>query len=130
MLLRLFKSSNAICEREINEHIHVLGKIGKLKYDFIDNNHKPFSDWINKHNLYSDLESTQFNIKSKSIGNLFGNSTERKMWIRENIWNKFTPPLIRPFLYFIYRYFIRLGFLDGKIGFIYHFMQGLVFILL
>ena len=35
------------------------------------------------------------------------------------------PPLIRPFIYFFYRYIIRLGFLDGKAGFIYHFLQGL-----
>ena len=26
--------------------------------------------------------------------------------------------------YFIYRYIIRLGFLDGKPGLIYHFLQG------
>ena len=32
------------------------------------------------------------------------------------------PMFLRPSLYFCYRYFIRLGFLDGKEGFIYHYM--------
>ena len=31
---------------------------------------------------------------------------------------------MRPVLYFSYRYVIQLGFLDGKHGFGYHFMQG------
>ncbi|MEM3265838.1 MAG: glycosyltransferase family 2 protein, partial [Thermoplasmata archaeon] len=34
------------------------------------------------------------------------------------------PLFVRPFLYFIYRYFIKLGFLDGKEGLIFHFLQG------
>ncbi len=34
------------------------------------------------------------------------------------------PLFVRPFLYFIYRYFFKLGFLDGKEGLIWHFLQG------
>ena len=34
------------------------------------------------------------------------------------------PLYLRPFGYFCYRYFLRLGFLDGKEGFIFHFMQA------
>jgi hypothetical protein len=37
---------------------------------------------------------------------------------------------VRPFLYWIYRYVFRLGFLDGKEGFIFHFLQGFWFRLL
>jgi hypothetical protein len=40
------------------------------------------------------------------------------------------PSFVRPFLFFFYRYFIRLGFLDGKQGLIFHFMQTLWFRLL
>ncbi len=126
-VLRLFKHKKANCEREINEHIHVDGKIGKLKADFVDHNHKGFTFWIDKHNKYSTFEANQFDKTHAGIANFWGNSTERKQWIRQNIWNRFMPPLIRPFLYFFYRYFIKLGFLDGKVGFIYHFMHGLVY---
>ena len=34
------------------------------------------------------------------------------------------PPVLRGTLYFLYRYFIRLGFLDGVEGFYWHFLQG------
>ena len=34
------------------------------------------------------------------------------------------PLFWRCFAFFIYRYFIRLGFLDGKEGFLWHFLQG------
>lgn len=40
------------------------------------------------------------------------------------------PPLIRPFIYYFYRYIIRLGFLDGKAGLVYHYLQGLWYPLL
>jgi hypothetical protein len=34
------------------------------------------------------------------------------------------PLFYRAFLYWFYRYFLRLGFLDGKEGLIYHFLQA------
>ncbi len=127
-LLRLFKRANASCEREINEHITVMGNTGKLKNDFVDYNHKDFTEWLTKHNKYSTFEATQFDTVSAIKSNFWGSQPERTAWIRQHIWNKFMPPLLRPFVYFFYRYIIRLGFLDGKVGFIYHFMQGLVFL--
>ena len=48
---------------------------------------------------------------------------ERKKWIRENVWNHL-PLLLKPFVYFMYRYFLRLGFLDGREGLVFHFLQG------
>ncbi len=47
-----------------------------------------------------------------------------KRFIKEKLYNRL-PIFVRPTFYFIYRYFFRLGFLDGKEGFAYHFMQGL-----
>ena len=41
----------------------------------------------------------------------------KKRWYR-------LPLYIRPALYFVYRYRLRLGFLDGKQGLIFHFFQG------
>ncbi|MDP3974683.1 MAG: glycosyltransferase family 2 protein, partial [Candidatus Jorgensenbacteria bacterium] len=34
------------------------------------------------------------------------------------------PLFCRAFLYFCYRYFVRLGFLDGIPGLTFHFLQG------
>jgi len=43
--------------------------------------------------------------------------------MKENFYTKL-PLFIRPFLYFLYRYFLKLGFLDGKEGLVWHFLQG------
>lgn len=135
-ILRLFKKEKCTVDRAINEHFVVKGKVGYLKNDFVDENKKGISEWISKHNSYADYEALEL-ISAKSqpakdaqLSNFFGSQVERKRWIRENIWNRFLPPLIRPFIYFFYRYFLRLGFLDGKAGFIYHFLQGLWFLFL
>ena len=34
------------------------------------------------------------------------------------------PLFMRPFFYFFYRYFIKFGFLEGKEGLMWHFLQG------
>jgi hypothetical protein len=40
------------------------------------------------------------------------------------------PLFVRPFLYFGYRYFWKLGVLDGANGFLFHFLQAFWFRLL
>ena len=132
-ILRLFKKDKGYIEREVNEHFVVEGKVGYLKNDFVDHNHKGISEWIDKHNRYSTFEAEElykFKLRRKAgekdkFADLSGSQAQKKRWIREHIWNPLMPPLIRPLIYFFYRYIIRLGFLDGKAGFIYHFLQGL-----
>lgn len=126
-IMRLFKPKTAELDESINEHIRLTGFVQKLKNDFVDHNLKSITFWIDKHNKYTSLEAQDlWNLKArknKSIGLRFRIQAERKKWIRQNIWNHL-PLLLKPFLYFIYRYFFRLGFLDGKEGFIYHLLQG------
>jgi len=52
----------------------------------------------------------------------FGNADERVMWLRD-AWLRL-PLFVRPAPYFAYRYLVCLGFLDGRAGFLYHFLQG------
>ena len=44
-------------------------------------------------------------------------SNSKRIWTR-------LPLFIRPCLYVFYRYVVKLGFLDGKEGFIFHVLQG------
>jgi len=137
-ILRLFKHKKATCHRDMNEHIKVDGEIGYLKNDFVDENQKGITDWLNKHNKYVAFEAQELlnfeedkkNNKKDVMSNLFGSQVERKRWIREKIWNPLLPPLVRPFIYFFYRYIVRLGILDGKAGFVYHLIHGLFYRLL
>ena len=127
ILLRLFKKDFAKVERDINEHVHVDGKVGFLKHDFADENRKTLSDWIAKHNKYSTFEAIEMINVEKNLTKFdrksFFNAPkhEKKKMIMRYIWNKI-PPMSRPFLYFTYRYFFKLGFLDGKEGLIYFMM--------
>ncbi len=58
----------------------------------------------------------------------FGSPDQRTLQVKA-MWSRM-PMYVRPILYFFYRYFLRLGFLDGKDGFIFHFLQALWFRLL
>ena len=54
------------------------------------------------------------------------NPVERRRWAKRNLYER-GPLFIRAFLYFVYRYFLRLGFLDGREGAIFHVLQGFWF---
>ena len=54
---------------------------------------------------------------------LFSSQEKSRRWLKKNIYSKM-PLFLRTFVYFFYRYFIRLGFLDGVEGLIFHFFQG------
>jgi glycosyltransferase involved in cell wall biosynthesis len=124
-ILRLFKKDKGLFQREINEHLVLDGRASKLKNYFADDNQKSLHFWWKKHVDYAQKEAfALFNTNSSSIKlDLWGSQSERKSWIRYRIWNRL-PVYIRPFLYFMYRYFFRLGFLDG---FSFHFYHGFVY---
>ncbi len=87
------------------------------------------ASWIDKHNRYSTLQAKEELERKKGARQqavteklLGGNPDQKTAWFKR-IW--FNAPLfVRPMIYFIYRYFFQLGFLDGKQGFIFHFLQA------
>ncbi len=111
--LRLFRQGLAKSEeREMDEHLILLeGRSQKLKNDFIDENLNNLNWWTQKHNQYSDREVAA--IVRRPV---YGNHRLAFYYRLPLFW--------RAFLYFIYRYFFRLGFLDGRAGLIFHFLQG------
>ena len=127
-ILRLFRKGKARSEeREMDEHIVLLeGRADKLKHDFIDDNQKNLESWISKHNNFSTREARE-RIKKASDSEYQTSGMEgqvmRKRWLKERLYLKL-PLFYRAFLYFTYRYVFRLGFLDGKEGLVFHFLQG------
>jgi hypothetical protein len=101
-----------------------------LKNDIIEENKIDLTEWINRHNRWASDEAVEFLSENRGAGEvqgkLFGSPIERKRWLKGRIFYH-SPLFIRSFLYFIYRYFLRLGFLDGKEGLIFHFLQGFWF---
>lgn len=129
-LLRLFRRAKGRCEdRSVNEHLVVEGITGRLNNDLIHEDLRGIGDWIDKHNRYASLEARElFRRRSEQGGEidarLFGSQAQRKRWLRYRVFNRM-PPLLRPFLYWTYRYFVCGGFLEGREAFIYHFLQAL-----
>ena len=135
-ILRLFRRGKGRCEdRAMNEHLIVEGEPGSLQHDFIHEDQKGIDDWINKHNRYATREALE-QIKREDQHQqeeievrFWGRQAERKRWLRYWVWNRM-PPLVRPFLYFIYRYLLTGAFLEGRAAFVFHFFHALWYPLL
>jgi|SRR5580704_12602588 glycosyltransferase involved in cell wall biosynthesis len=135
--LKLFRHSGAFLDdNEFDYRFYVNGPTARLKHDIIESNQNEWgiSFFIEKHNRFaSELAAEEIKRNQGGLGylaktNYFGNPDQRILWLKTR-WNSL-PLYLRPFLLFIYRYFLRLGFLDGKEGFIFHFLQSLWFRLL
>jgi glycosyltransferase involved in cell wall biosynthesis len=129
-MLRLFRNGCAhIEQRWMDEHIILdKGKSVLLEGGFEDNNLNSVSWFIDKHNKYATREMIDIILKellstNDEISKETGFKIKFKRFLKQNIYMKL-PYFVRPLLYFLYRYFIQLGFLDGAKGFGYHFMQG------
>jgi len=118
--LRLFKKGKARYEeRSVNEHMISYGKTGYLKNDMLHENLRPLADWLEKHNKYSTLEAEEF-LNRKETGLLQSffskDQVSRKRAVKEKIFYKLP---FKPFFLFLYLYIFRLGFLDGRVGFVF-----------
>jgi glycosyltransferase involved in cell wall biosynthesis len=132
--LRLYRRGRGRCEQRLyDQHFVVDGNVTRLSEDYIDVLSSGINTWIQRHTRWADLEAKQ-SLRGADTGiqvapRLLGNPIERRRWLKTEIYDRF-PLFVRPFLYWIYRYFFRLGFLDGKEGFVFHFVQGFCFRLL
>lgn len=128
LLLRVFRRGHGRSEmRRMDEHLVVLdGETVTSKYDFLDNNQKSLEWWTAKHNWYSNKEVLDCLGIDGDVSVDSGSSSKQaraKRVIKKHGYYKL-PPFFRAHLYFIYRYYFRLGFLDGKEGKIYTFLQA------
>ena len=124
--LRLFRSGAARCEdRRYDQHFMLLeGTMGRLSGVLVDDVQMSLSEWTARHNRWSDAEVTEMQhseLGGRVAPKLLGTPIERKRFLRQ-IYNRI-PLFVRPFGLFLYRYFLRFGFLDGTPGLIFWFLQ-------
>ena len=122
----LFRKNFAYMEqRHMDEHIVLKsGKSKKLKNISYHDDFKSLSAWVDKHNKYASREILDYLENNyKKNGGTNTKSVSLKRFIKYKIYYK-VPMGIRAFAYFVYRYVFRLGFLDGKPGFIFAVLQG------
>ena len=83
----------------MDEHILLQGKSANLENDFVDENLQPLSWWIERYNKYSTREANAVLAAARRVAeNLHGSQTERKRWLKNNIYYH-APKFFRAFLY-------------------------------
>lgn len=122
-LLRVFRRGKAFCEqRHMDEHMLLReGRAVEFEYDFVDHNLSDFAWWKDKHLGYAKREALDAVSLFRDPKRLQNPSVTDRKKIR---YYKF-PPYFRAVAYFCMRYFFKLGFLDGRAGWRWHFWQGL-----
>jgi glycosyltransferase involved in cell wall biosynthesis len=100
--LRLFKRDKGRFEyRLVHEDVSIEGRAGSLNHAIIHHSYPTLSDYIDHMNRYSSLGAEMAIAKGHTCFSVF------------NI-------VVRPAATFLYNYFFRLGFLDGREGLLLH----------
>ncbi|MBF2075868.1 MAG: glycosyltransferase family 2 protein [Synechococcales cyanobacterium C42_A2020_086] len=109
-------------DNEVHEHVVLEGQVGYLKNDMLHIDFRDIFHWLERHNRYSNWEAqVYYNLltgmgEGGTIGaNLFGDAVQRKRFLKK-IWVRLP---FKPLLRFVLFYIVRLGFLDGKAGYMY-----------
>ncbi len=131
LLLRIWRTGQGRVEdRWMDEHMMVWGgRTVTFDADFADENLNDIGYFIEKHNRYATREAIE--ILDRRLGILGrdtglpvdGDKARLRHWFRDHIHTKLPFTITAP-AYFLWRYIAKLGFLDGRTGLIYHFLQG------
>jgi glycosyltransferase involved in cell wall biosynthesis len=142
-LLKIFRRDDVTIDEAdlVDHHFTVGGETRKLQSDLLEDNRNEaaIAVWTEKHNRYAVRQARQemqerhdrearrtlrerLDKPAPTWRSLFGNPDERVLWLKD-VWSRL-PLFVRPCLYVTYRYILRLGFLDGREGFIFHVLQG------
>jgi glycosyltransferase involved in cell wall biosynthesis len=131
-LLKLFRAGSVRIDENdlVDHHFHVPGPTAKLRHDLIEANRKEddISFWVEKHSRYArKLAAEEFRrrqgLRADPIRAAWLGNPDQRTLLMKKLWLRM-PLYVRPFLYFFYRYFLQLGFLDGREGAIFHFMHA------
>jgi glycosyltransferase involved in cell wall biosynthesis len=116
---RLREQNASMADMEVHEHVVVDGATARLNNPLVHHNVESLSRYIQKHDEYSNWESRVLMQGEQNSAELpprlFGTQAQRRRWLKRKL---FTVPG-SPVLLFFYRYFLRLGLLDGVPGLIY-----------
>lgn len=118
-------------DKWMDEHLVIFsGTTVSIDADQTDENLNDLTWWSHKHVNYASREAIntlliEYGLRKQENEvqpKFWGTNAERKRWLKMKYAK--TPLFVRPFINFFIRYILKAGFLDGKCGFIWHFMQG------
>lgn len=112
-VIRLMRRSNVHFDSAVfSEHPHVDGRLGRLHCDLVDEDLKGLAAWLHKHVNYAQLEADRRNHNGLMRTRL-PHEPRIRFWLKD----RFAPNVpARPLVQFVYMYFLRRGFLDGRSG--------------
>ncbi len=131
-LLRLFRYGKGRCEQRLmDEHIQLSeGQIVEFENDFCDHNLNNLSWFCHKHVNYAvreaaDLLDIEYGITGAAATD-GEKELSRQAVEKRNKKHKYArqPLFWRSTAYFLYRYFLKRAFMEGKEGFLFSFIQG------
>jgi glycosyltransferase involved in cell wall biosynthesis len=133
LMLRIFRRGKGrIEDRWMDEHI-IVDEGRTLIFDggFADHNLNDLTFFTDKHNKYATREAIE--VLNQRLALFLRDETlsaasaswqaSFKRWAKERVYNRL-PFTVSATLYFLWRYIFQLGFLDGRSGLVYHFLQG------
>lgn len=120
---RIDRHTEDMADIEIHEHVTADGPTGTLRQAIEHRNINNLSRYIEKHNDYSNWEAeVMYQVYKGTLlddelpPRLFGgNQAQQRRWLKNKFF--FLPGF--SVVAFVYHYFVRLGFLDGRAGLIY-----------
>lgn len=110
----------------LNEHARLEGRTEVLRSRIDHHDNKDISAWLDKHNRYASLMAKNYSsteYKGEIRASLLGNAVERTKFLERL--HRLMP--FRPLIIFLYMYLIKMGFLNGRIGFHYCMLRAIFF---
>jgi len=127
--IRLFRPEFVHYERLVNPVTVVTGPVATI-HGYI--NHYPFSKglshWLERHNIYSTLEAIELSSSNMDLKFItiyqaaFSSSFSQRRFCQKKL---FCSLPYRPVVKFVWLYFLKRGFLDGRPGLIYALLQAI-----
>ncbi|HEX5758991.1 MAG TPA: glycosyltransferase family 2 protein, partial [Thermoanaerobaculia bacterium] len=134
VMLKLFRRGRGELDpHEQDTRVYVRGAVGRLRAPLEEWNRKEdeILFYLQKHLRYAEafareeLARRRGEVAWKTRPRLLGHPDERVLW-RKDLYYRL-PLFVRPLLYFVYRYVLLLGVLDGRNGFVFHTLQAFWF---
>lgn len=120
---RLTDQDASMADMEVHEHVIVEGEVGRLKHFVRHESFNGLSRFIEKHNEYSNWDARVLadDLWGEVQPSLLGTQAERRRFLKKHLFLLPGSPLLR----FGYVYLGKLGFLDGRAGFVYSVFKGI-----
>ena len=103
-------------DNEAHEHVELQGQALRLRQELEHHAYPTIAIWVEKHNRYAVWEAAMYDqFLSEPVSTTIGRGKWLKRWLKK-IYLRLP---MRPVVRFVYAYFLRLGFLDGRPGLVF-----------